>query len=152
MKNQLDNTNGLRPAHRGIYTFDLLFAVLIVLIMFYFAASTAMEFSKELSYAHSDYEGRHKAFLISERIISRDITISDTQSYQNYVDLAKLGNINMTEIMQDFRILTIDIHTPFSDPVSGGIFSPSNKYCYNRIVLVSGVLPYPGRMRVCIQT
>ena len=152
MQNLLDDSAGPQPTHKGIYTFDLLFAVLIVLIMFYFAASTAMEFSKELAHTHSENDGRHKAFLISEKMISRDMAVSDTQSYQNYLDPAKLGNINTTKIMREFEISAIDIRASFSDPISGGTFSPSSKYCYNRVVLVGGILPYPGTIRVCVQT
>jgi len=152
MQNLLDDSAGPQPTHKGIYTFDLLFAVLVVLIMFYFAASTAMEFSKELAYTHSENEGRHKAFLVSEQIVSRDIAVSDTQTHQNYIDPAKLSRINTTKYLQEFRINTISISTSFSDSVSGGESASSNIYCYKRIVLVRDILSYPGTLRVCIQT
>ena len=152
MKNHSDDSDRKGSSHKGIYTFDLLFAVLVVLIMFYFAVSTAAEVNKELSVTHSEYDGRHKAFLISEQIVSRDIAVSDTQTHQNYIDPAKLSQINTTRYLQDFRIDAMNISTSFSDPVSGGESVSSNIYCYRRIVLVQDILSYPGVLRVCIQT
>jgi hypothetical protein len=151
MWNHSDDLDKQEFSHKGIYTFDLLFAVLIILIMFYFAVSTAMEFSRELSSAHLENEGRHKAFLISENIISRDISVSDIQSHQNYVDPAKLSRINTTKYLQDFRINAMNVSTSFSDSISEGTSGSPNTYCYRRIVLVRDILSYPGTLRVCIQ-
>jgi len=151
MQNRSDDLNRQGFSHKGIYTFDLLFAVLVVLVMFYFAVSTATEFNRELSTTHSEYEGRHKAFLVSEQIVSRDIAVSDTQTYQNYIDTAKLSRINTTKYLREFRINAMNVSTSFSDSVSGGTSDSSNIYCYRRIILVQDILSYPGTLRVCIQ-
>ena len=155
----------LRHCKRGgIYTFDLLFAVLVVVIMFYFAMLIAVEFRRELADTHDEFSGSTKAFLISEKIITRDAVFSDSgllsrahTSYQNVVDPSKIAAISPSDYIQRFRISGINISVSsqyFSSSVSEGNITGPNIYCYTRIVLVSktALTPSaPGALRICMQ-
>jgi hypothetical protein len=159
MKNSQDDASGSNSKiaasqlRGGVYTFDLLFAVLIVLIMFYFATVATVEFQNSIFSTYNEFRGSNKVFLISEKIITRDITIFDSKnSYQNYIDPAKWVGINSTEYIQDFKISGINISSSFSNSISEGSFNKSNTYCFTRIVLVKGLLiDSPGVVRICLQ-
>jgi len=140
---------------KGIYTFDLLFAILVVLLMFYFATIIITEFRDAISLEAKEFSGQTKAFLISEKLITRDLAISDTQTYQNYIDSGKMNLINTTKYLTDFEISSINVTLLFSNSpnhISEGQFDKTNTYCYTRIVLVSGLISNnPGIIRACIQ-
>lgn len=141
--------------HKGIYTFDLLFAVLIVLLMFYFATIAISEFRDELFLMNSEFSGKTKAFLVSEKLISRELAFSNTQTYQNYIEPERINLINTTKYLADFKISSINVTllSPNSTIyVSEGKFNKPNTFCYNRIVLVKGrILDSPGIIQICVQ-
>ena len=148
---QLNRSKG--NTKKGIYTFDLLFAVLVIFIIFYIEMLILTEINDKLISDNKEFAGKTKAFLISEKLITRDLVYSDTQSYQNYLDPNKLSNTNITKYLKDFRISAINISSSFSTAISEGNFNKPNTYCYTRIVLVRGILSdYPGRLSVCIQS
>lgn len=137
---------------KGIYTFDLLVAVLTLLIMFYFGTIYSAEFRDGIHLISSEFSGKSKAFLISEKLITRDIAFSNTQTYQNYVDPGLWQKINTTKYLQDFELNAINITSSFSASASEGIFVDGDIFCYTRIVLVKELLSNKLRtIKVCIQ-
>ena len=95
--------------HKGIYTFDLLFAILVVLIMFYFATIAISEFRNEIFLVNNEFSGKTKAFLVSEKLISRELAFSNTQTYQNYIEPERINLINTTKYLADFKISSINV-------------------------------------------
>jgi len=139
---------------KGVYSFDLLIAILILLLMFYFSLITITKFRDEIQITFSEFDGKSKAFLISEKLISRDLALSDIQTYQNLVLPHKLPILNATKYIQDFELDSINITLRYADvtaSISEASSTSSNIYCYNRIVLVkSEATESPGIVRVCI--
>jgi hypothetical protein len=149
MKAHLDKNK-----YNGVYSFDLLIAILIVLLMFYFSLVVITKFRDEIQFTFSEFNGKEKAFLISEKLVSRDLSLSDIQTYQNLVLPHKLPILNTTKYIQDFGLDSINITLRYAGTItsiSEAISTSSNIYCYNRIVLVKfEATESPGIVRVCI--
>ena len=140
--------------YKGVYSFDLLVAILILLLMFYFSLVAITKFRDEIQFTFSEFDGKAKSFLISEKLVSRDLALSDVQTHQNLVSPSKLPSLNTTKYIQDFELDSINITLKYAGTVASISEANStsfNIYCYNRIVLVkSEAAESPGIVRVCV--
>ncbi|MEM2974074.1 MAG: hypothetical protein QW112_00385 [Candidatus Micrarchaeia archaeon] len=136
-------------ARGGIYTFDLLLAVLIVLLIFHFGVMVVSAIADDILIKYKELRGDSKAFLLSEKII-RDMSSSKFRTSQNIVDSNKWTTLNVTEYTQNFKIGAMRLDSSFSEPIiNGNLNTDTDIYCYTRLILL-GSSRRPGIMRVCI--
>ena len=133
---------------KGMFSFDLLLAVLTILFILVLGSYFVSLIDFSLDNQLSAKDKQTKLLLISNKLIRRDLVVRDSSSfYVNNIDPNKLQDIVSHEFINYHNLSYFSILLN-SNEFSAGQNNSENKYCIRRIVLVDGEVGY---VDVCMQ-
>lgn len=135
-------------SHKGMITFDVLFAVIVIIFIFFFSFLILSEIQKSIEFEQRRALGNTKVFLLSSKLVKRDLAHSDGEnSYTNVI--SSNVDVKLEEYLSDFNASAVSIKIDLNI-FSIGNFSETEKFCMQRVVYILDKQEV-GFLGVCLQ-
>lgn len=137
---------------RGFITFDMIFAVIVVLFMLYIHLSISNRIIGAEGYEYANAKKKFELLLLSEKLVKLDLAQIDGPLIHTH----KLSNIpsNLSAYQSDFETsyLSVSLQTATGSSVTEIGNNTPNKYCIRRVILSIDASRSPeiGALDVCI--
>jgi hypothetical protein len=132
LEKRLSNDN---IAERGFITFDMIFAVIVVLFMLYVYLSISNSIVGMEKYEYTNAKKKFELLLLSEKLVKLDLAQIDGPLIHTH----KLSDIpsDLSAYQSDFEAsyLSVSLQTATNSKVTEIGNNTPNKYCIRRIIL-----------------